>query len=332
VNGPAPELGEAPAPLRPTDSFAQAARAAMWPQVDRLLAIEPALHDPNATDDLKRYRVATRRLRAALRVFDEALPKRAVKDIQPELAELARAVGRVRDLDVRAGGLPDGDGVQPLRDAWAAERAAAADEMGHRLGTRRHARLLAGLAALVSAPEEGAPPSPGRRAVRDRVGSAVWTGFERRRGAATGLDGADLEALHDLRIRAKRLRYTLEFLGPVLGADRAWLVGRLVELLDHLGALNDASLAAAAARAFLDAAPPLADGQRTAIEGYLEAQAATVERLRRGVPKALNPIVEPAFVRRLAGAVLGPDVPATAHATTPKGARAAKPAASSPSS
>ena len=88
------ELGEAPAPLRPTDSFRDAARAAMWPQVARMLEVEPALRDPSAGDELKRYRVATRRLRAALRVFEEALPKRALRDIQPELGELARAVGR----------------------------------------------------------------------------------------------------------------------------------------------------------------------------------------------------------------------------------------------
>jgi len=319
-------LGEAPAPLAPEDSFRQAARAAMWPQVRRLLDVEPALRDPDAVEDLKRYRVATRRLRAALRVFEAALPKRAVGAISPELRDLARAVGRVRDLDVRIGGLvawaadsgapaPD---VEPVRAAWAAERAAAAADVAHRLETKRHARLLDDLAGLVRQPDsEGDTKGP---AVRDRAGSATWAAFERVRSVAAELDAADLEVLHDLRIRAKRLRYTLEFLGPVLGADRDWLVARLVSLQDHLGALHDADLAAAAAQTFLaDDASIASEEQRTAIEAYIAAETAAVERLRGTLARVVRPVLADAFARRLSAAVLGPDEP-----KTPKASPAAK--------
>ena len=324
VEGDRPSLGDAPGPIQPTDSFRQAARVAMWPQVARLLELEAALRDADARDELKRYRVATRRLRAALRVFAEALPPKDVRGIQPELADLARAVGRTRDLDVRMAGLASwaaeqgtagGGDVEPLRVAWAAERADAAAEVGRRLGTKRHARLVDDLVALVTdAPRTGSAPAKAGRAVRDHAASAVWASFERLRATATGMDGADLEQLHDLRIRAKRLRYTLEFLAPVLGAEREWLVARLVELQDHLGALNDAHLAEGAARAFLEGDAADTGGsasapQRAAIESYRATQAATVERLRAQAPRAIDPILAALFAKRLSQAVIGPAEP-----------------------
>jgi CHAD domain-containing protein len=308
VSARSEELGEAPAPVKPESSFREAARAAMWPQVARMLEVEPALRDPVAADELKRYRVATRRLRAALRVFEDALPKRAVRDITPELGDLARAVGRVRDLDVRAAGLATWAGdraaaVEPLRAAWAAERANAATDMEARLDGKRHTRLLADLAALVRADDEA---DRGGRAVRDRAGSAVWVGFERLRASLGELDDADLEALHDVRIRAKRLRYTIEFLAPVLGSGRDELIARLVELQDHLGALHDADLARAAARTFLDAGATMTDPERSAIEAYADAQGSAVDRLRQDVANVVAPVMAPGFAKRLSRVILGP--------------------------
>jgi CHAD domain-containing protein len=309
VSAPAPDLGEAPPPLEATDSFATAARAAMWPQVKRMLELEPALRQADAGDNLKRYRVATRRLRAALRVFEDALPKRAVRDIAPELAGLARAVGSLRDLDVRIGSLPVDDDVQPLRDAWGAERADAARDVEERLDAKRHGRLLADLVSIVHAGDgSAARERRGRRTVRDRAGSAIWASFERLRSAATTADAADLVALHDIRIRAKRLRYTLEFLAPVLGSERDWLIARLVALQDHLGAMHDADLAAAAARAFLEASGDgVTEDERAAIAAYAADRSATVERHGRGLSKALAPIAASGFARRLALAILGPE-------------------------
>jgi CHAD domain-containing protein len=302
-------MSEGLAPLLPSDTFSHAARVAMRPQVERMRSIEPQLHDPAAVEELKRYRVATRRLRAALRVFDGALPKRGVKDVTPELAELARAVGRVRDLDVRIGALPADDALQPLREAWEAERADAAAEMEHRLGTRRHARLVDDLAKLVADGDPDEAPKRGGFPVRDRAGSAAWAAFERLRAATDDLASADLEALHGLRILAKRLRYTLEFLGPVLGPECGELVEKLVALQDHLGSLHDADLARAAARSFLDGDPAdVTAAQRTAIEAYADRQADAVDGLQRELPTAAAPIMAAAFAKRLSRAILGPAV------------------------
>ena len=62
---------------------------------------------------------------------------------------------------------------------------------------------------------------------------------------------ADVTTLHDLRIAAKWLRYTLEFVREALGRESAPVIERVVALQDHLGWLHDADVAAGLARAFL---------------------------------------------------------------------------------
>jgi CHAD domain-containing protein len=45
-------------------------------------------------------RVATRRLRAALRMFRPVLPEGFAEQLVPPMRELMRSLGQVRDLDV----------------------------------------------------------------------------------------------------------------------------------------------------------------------------------------------------------------------------------------
>ena len=94
-------LGAAPSGIEAGDPFGVAGRKAMWVQVHRLLAREAAIRDPAQTDALRRYRVATRRLRSALRFFRDAYGPRETRSLRNNLSDLADALGRVRDLDVR---------------------------------------------------------------------------------------------------------------------------------------------------------------------------------------------------------------------------------------
>lgn len=301
----------------------------MWLQVDRMLAREEVVRDPSETDALKRYRVATRRLRAALRVFRAAYPKRATKQIRTGLSDLADALGAVRDLDVRLEELDrwaagqDGaarSGVEPLREALAGRRRSAAAGLARTLDSRRHHRLMAGLVTFVTAPEPDSPTkgSPPDRSIRDRAGSSVWTAYELVRAFTPLVRSADLPALHRLRIQAKRFRYTLEFLGAVLGPDGMWAIERLVALQDHLGALNDAMLAIEAIRAFLaENDESLAPEQRAAVAAYLGDRERELRRLRRSVEQPWRPIVSVTFARKLARAVVSQ--PLTTGSAPPTG-------------
>jgi triphosphatase len=311
-----PSLGRAPGPIQPTDSFAVAGRKAMWLHVSRMLDREDAVRDPAQTDALKRYRVATRRLRAAIRVFREAYPKRETKSLRTALADLAGALGRVRDLDVRVEELDRwasdrGDGtpeaVKPLRSALAAQRRAAATVLARKLDARNHHRLLTALVDFVTADDDetGLHDGSPERTTRDHAASSIWSAYELVRAYASVVRWADLPTLHGLRIEAKRLRYTLEFLGHVLGPEREWVLERLVALQNHLGALNDATLAVAAIRAFLgERHAGLAPEERAAIVTYLGDRERELGRLRRSVGRAWRPVVSITFARRLARAVV----------------------------
>jgi CHAD domain-containing protein len=311
-----PSLGARPDPILPTDSYAVAGRKAMWIQVDRMLAREEAIRDPEQADALKRYRVATRRLRAALRVFRDAYPKRQTKPIRTGLSELADALGRVRDLDVRLEELDSwttgqsdetAAAVRPLLASLEAQRRAAAGALLRKLNTRGHRRLMASLVAFVTAPEREVTThaGPPERTARDRAASSIWTAFELVRAYAPIVRWADLPTLHGLRIEAKRLRYTIEFLGDVLGPERDRVVERLVALQDHLGALNDATLAVATVRAFLgERHASLAGHERAAVVSYLGDRERELTRLRRSVGRAWRPIVGITFARRLARVVV----------------------------
>jgi len=311
-----PSLGPEPGPILPADSFAAAGRKAMWIQVDRMLQREEAVRDPAQADALKRYRVATRRLRAALRVFRDAYPRRETRPIRSGLSELADALGRVRDLDVRLEevdrwvkdrGGDAGSAIGPFRRTLARQRESAAASLGRQLDRRAHRRLVASLVTFVTTLEPEVAPHPGtpERSTRDRAGSRVWAAYEKLRAYAQIVPSADLPTLHCLRIDAKRLRYAIEFLGSVLGTEQELLVERLVALQDHLGALNDASLAVAAARSFLaenDAG--LSAEERAAMIGYLGDRERALGTLRRGVGRAWRPAAGGTFEGRLARAVV----------------------------
>jgi CHAD domain-containing protein len=305
-------LGSPPGPIAPGDSLGVAGRKAMWIHAERMLRLEAEVRDPANADELRRYRVATRRLRAALRLFGKAYPGRKVAALRAGLGDLGRAAGAARDVDVRVAGLDrwaseGGDAritaVAPLRRSWIAARDAAATDLLRRLDSRRHKRLLDDLMTFVGG--EGRVTAAGGRSIRDSAASRLWRAFEVLRDLGGDLSAADLVALHDVRIAAKRLRYALEFLGDVLPDDRLRLVERLVALQDHLGALNDAALAAEAARAFRAAeSAALNPDELAAIEAYAADREQEVERLRHDVDAVWRPIAVPAFARRLARAVV----------------------------
>ena len=117
---------------------------------------------------------------------------------------------------------------------------------------------------------------------------------------------ADVTTLHDLRIAAKWLRYTIEFVREALGSDSAPVIERVVALQDHLGWMHDADVAAGLARAFLvDHADDLTEVQSAAIGRYLVDRERELARLRRTVGPAWRGVTSLGFRRSLGRLVAG---------------------------
>jgi CHAD domain-containing protein/uncharacterized protein YjbK len=283
----------------PEDSMPEAARKVLAFHFAKMQKREAGARSGTDAEDLHDMRVATRRLRAAWRVFDGAFKAGRTKKIRRHLETVADRLGAVRDLDVLIEGLADYSvglnpdqrpGLEPLDSLWRRQRNAARAQLIAELDSPAYEAFISEMqlflqAGANAAATVGSPTSPHR--VRDQAASRVWAAYEGVRAYEQVLPWADVETLHDLRITTKWLRYTLEFLGETMGPDAALTLQRTVVLQDHLGALNDADVAAKLARDVLVArAGELSKAEADSIGAYLHSREREVARRRR----ALGPI------------------------------------------
>jgi CHAD domain-containing protein len=320
VESPAPPrlvVGKTPG-VTPDDVLAEAGRKVLRFHYARMLAKEAGTRSGEHIEDLHGMRVATRRMRAAWRVFGDGFRPRRTKRLRDRLRVVAGRLGAVRDLDVlleaaatHQAGLPPAEAAafEPLVAAWRDEREAARIVLLHELDSPAYLRLVEDYRAFVVTEGEAAlapasPVSPHR--VRDSAGSRTWLAYEQVRAYESVLRWADIETVHQLRIAAKWLRYTLEFFREALGPEVDLLIPRVVALQDHLGLLNDADVTIAMTRQFLVAnAGTLSREETHAIGSYLTGREHELARLRRTMGNAWRGVSGIPFRRLLGRAVSG---------------------------
>jgi CHAD domain-containing protein len=261
------------------------------------------LRDRADVDEIHDLRVATRRARTAATIFADAVDADELRRLRRELKRLSDRLGAVRDLDVmleaaRGGLRREVAGLEPLREAWSAEREAAGKRLRGELESGRYGRFL-GRAAELADPSGSIQPEPGEPPllIRHCAPAAIWGSFGRLLAFDIDPASPDPLAIHRMRIAAKRFRYTLETFEDALGGDAAGLIERITEIQDLAGQSHDAGVAARRARIVLgdDA---IGRDERAAIERFASAQehcAADVGRLAR----RLASIQGPSFRRTL---------------------------------
>lgn len=309
-------VGKTPGVL-PDDHVAEAGRKVMRFHLARMLAFEAGARSGEAMEDIHKMRVATRRQRAAWRVFGASFRPGRTKRYRDGLREIAARLGAVRDLDVLLEGadvyradLPTTEqrALEPLLSAWRAHRDDARDLLIRELDSRRYQRWLDDYLDFVRT--DGAavlpvgPVQPHR--VRDTAPSRIWTAYEQVRGYEPVLRWADVETLHELRIAGKWLRYSLEFVREALGTEADPLIAKVTALQDHLGLMNDADVTAGMARTFLvEHAGDLSPLESAAIGRYLVDREKETMRLRRTVGPAWRGVAGVRFRRGLGRVVAG---------------------------
>jgi CHAD domain-containing protein len=276
-----------------------------------MLAREAGTREGKDAEDLHAMRVATRRMRAAWRVFGESFRPDRTKRYRSRLRDIAGRLGAVRDLDVLIEAAQayrleqpadEARALRPLFDAWTGFRDDARLLLLRELDGDGYARFVEDFRVFVQTEGAGTrsvtPVEPHH--IRDTMPSRAWAAFEQLRGYEPVLRWADVETLHDLRIAAKWLRYTIEFVREPLEPDATALVGRVVALQDHLGLMHDADVAASMARTFLvERSSGLTGAQSAAIGRYLMSREREVARLRRSVGRPWRGVAGPAFRNRL---------------------------------
>jgi CHAD domain-containing protein len=299
------------------DHIAEAGRKVLRFHLARMLAKEQGTRDGGDSEDLHDMRVATRRQRAAWRVFGDAFRGGRTKTYRRGLREIASRLGAVRDLDVLLeaadayrNDLPANEqrALEPLLSGWRAHREDARRLLIRELDSDDYRRWVDDYGEFVR--HEGlavvpvAPTQPHR--VRDTAGSQILTAYEGVRAYEPVLRWADVETLHELRIAGKWLRYTLEFVREALPPDASTLIARVTALQDHLGQLNDANVTAGMARSFLvENAGGLSALESAAIGRYLVSREREVARLRRTVGGPWRGVSGVSFRRSLGRSVAG---------------------------
>ncbi|MCL6437329.1 MAG: CHAD domain-containing protein [Rubrobacteraceae bacterium] len=203
--------------------------------------------DPEELHDM---RVAGRRVRAAIKLFDRALPVK-LRSLERDLGWILGVLGGVRDLDVLLekveGGEVDpaggGEGTGRVVEEITKRREEARRELLRALDSRRYARFVGSFSELLRAGPTSSVAA--RRPVLESAPRILGGAYRRVRRAGDGLTpDSPAEDFHRLRKRARRLRYALEFLEPVYGKPARRLARRLKGLQDVLGEHQDAFAAA----------------------------------------------------------------------------------------
>jgi triphosphatase len=250
-----------PTHVDPSMNLGEVAFAVLRTQFAEMQNHEPGTRLGEDPEELHDMRVPTRRMRAAMKVFEEALPERA-SWLREELRWVAHALGDVRDLDVH---------IERFQ-AWQEEadeessgfldrilsithkrRAEARKNMLETLDSVRFERLLTSFAEMLRlgpAAELELAQTNGKDQAGEPVTAAapalISDRYRKWRKAAKRLDETSSpQAFHDVRKKGKRLRYTLEFVSEVYGRSVQKLVKPLKALQDDLGDHQDAVVAAA---------------------------------------------------------------------------------------
>jgi CHAD domain-containing protein len=298
VSGQQSKLGrllQVPDRLTPTASrrgpVSTAVQSHLAEQLEELLLRDPSARR-DVPDGVHRMRVATRRLRSALRTYRPLLDRRVSDPLREELRHLAGVLGEVRDAEVlrdrlleAARALPPEDVLGPvperIRTDLDAQHGLAHQRLVAELSGARYLALLESLVALVAAPpwldraqRPAAQQLPNlvRRAVRALDRSIV-------QAASSGAGERD-QQLHEVRKCAKQARYAAESTTSVIGRPAVAFAKAATRLQEVLGEHQDSVVACARLRQLGESAH--ASGENAYTYGVLQS----VELRRAEVARA----------------------------------------------
>jgi CHAD domain-containing protein len=246
----------APAELRPSgigalSSATDVLRAGIAAAVLRIVEHDEVIRADVDPEGIHQARVGTRRLRSDLRTFAPLLDTAWSEPLRDELQWLAGELGEVRDRDVLAARLRKREGELDPEYRDAVEVVVARLDRERSRALRRAVaaldspRYLALLDRLVAAAEHPATlpeaDGPAVELLPALAGRSFWK--LRRAVRRVGRHPTD-EALHALRIKAKRARYAADVAVPVVGAPARKYAKAMGRLQDVLGDHHDCAVAA----------------------------------------------------------------------------------------
>ncbi|HEY3612470.1 MAG TPA: CYTH and CHAD domain-containing protein [Gaiellales bacterium] len=237
---PAPGTTRVKRSAAPVEHLAEYLQA----QLDALVMGDPPTRRGDV-EGVHGMRVATRRMRSALKEGRKLLDAAWVAETRDELSWLGGVLGDVRDFDVFSGYVHEQvAGLGPESEAGGAELERLIQERSHpararlaeALDAQRYIALLDRLETFYS----GLPESSSGISLERLVHKAAWRGLRALHGVtARSRD----EELHAVRLAAKRARYAAELGRRAIGRDAKRLAKRAADLQGLLGDHQDTVVA-----------------------------------------------------------------------------------------
>jgi CHAD domain-containing protein len=203
-----------------------------------------------------RMRVASRRLRTALAIFEETLPAKKSRNWGKRIKRVTKGLGEARDTDVqidfvrrlasRLAGGPEEEGIDRLllrlkqaREAIQPEVLSALDKLNKSGVLNKMEREMRRIA------EEGRKdrPNGSRLTLLEKASHNINPRLVEFLSYEHHLGGEEPAAeLHDMRIAAKRLRYTMEMFAPLYGESFGEFIKAVRKAQTLLGDLHDCNV------------------------------------------------------------------------------------------
>ncbi|MBI5960839.1 MAG: CHAD domain-containing protein [Chloroflexi bacterium] len=306
--------------ILPNDAMSEAGRKALLYNFERMLLNEPGSRLGENIEAVHDMRVATRRMRSALRIFLPFFVPDKITPIRRHLRDVAFALGEVRDMEVfldkarqYAAQHPEAD-LSLLLETWQQKLDQTRLALITQLDNKKFGKFIKHFHKFLTTPGKGALPLPIGEPVAYQAAHVVprllYERYEKVRSYETVLEGAPITTLHALRIEFKRLRYALEFFEEILGSEAKAVIKEVKIMQDHLGEMNDTEVAIAVLNEFIDEIKRHYRGKhrhkRPNLEGvraYIDYQQAEQTRLLESFPAAWNNFNRPDVRQKFALAV-----------------------------
>ena len=245
------------AKMTATEAFAAIAHVCLR----QMMLNAPAFENGQEIEAVHQTRVAIRRLRAALALFRPVIADAAYPGLAAELKWLSDHLGATRDIDVLLTESiqpaltrePEMPGLAELAAFIATRQAASRKVLREAMNAPRGRKLMLDLLLWVEdGPWRRKAMAPGEEPESLRSLLARRLRGSRKKLAAQGENLLALpeEELHNLRIRAKKLRYQAAFFEALASEGKAGkryrsFVNALERIQESLGTVHDAEATAA---------------------------------------------------------------------------------------
>lgn len=248
-----------PPPIPPEATAEDALAAIILSGVEHLRANEACVLARADVEGIHQMRVAVRRLRSCLALFEDLLPPQQTAYLGGELRWLIGELGPARDWDVflseTLSKVLDAGVRDPALRALKAAAEVKCDEAYQRAQAALQSHRYLGLVMLMGAWAEGRrwhdpamPPAARPDGLRQPAETVAHSLLDQRyaavRQAGRRFASLSSEGRHKLRIQIKKLRYATEFFGSLYPPDRLnEFLADLKRLQDQLGTANDIDVA-----------------------------------------------------------------------------------------